>query len=94
MELTITKGEVNDIAVSINETSVNITQNNNLNVAVVPQAQQTIVIDRGVVGPPGPSAIGGFPINVAGLSNFDALMFLSNEWTNIPQTEITDGGNF
>ena len=97
MELTITKGEVNDIAVSVNETSVNITQANNLNVEVVPQAQQTIVSDRSAVGPqgpPGPNTIGGYPINIISASNFDALMFVDDEWTNIPQTEITDGGNF
>lgn len=100
MELTITKGEVNDIAVSVNETIVNISQNNNLNVEVVPQAQQTIVIDRSVSGPagpegpPGPNTIGGYPINISGAANYDALMFVSNEWTNIPQVEITDGGNF
>ena len=97
MDLTITKGQVNDIAVAVNETSVNITQSNYLNVEVVPQAQQTIVIDRGVEGPPGPAGpntIGGYPISVSIPSNYDALMFLSNQWTNIPQTEISDGGNF
>ena len=94
MEMTITKGEVNNIAVSVNETSVNISQNNNLNVEVVAQAQQTIVIDRAVSGPAGPNAIGGYPISITSASNYDALMFLSNEWVNIPQAEITDGGNF
>jgi hypothetical protein len=100
MDLTITRGEVNDIAVSVNETSVNITQTNNINVEVVPQSQQTIVIDRGIAGPPGPpgpsgaSTIGGYPVNIISAANYDALMFLDDEWTNIPQTEITDGGNF
>ena len=67
---------------------------NDVNVQVVPQPQQTIVIDRGVSGPPGPNTIGGYPINISGAANYDALMFVSNEWTNIPQVEITDGGNF
>lgn len=83
MELIVTKGTLNDV-----------------NVEVVPQPQQTIVIDRGIPGPPGPpgppgaSTIGGYPVNIIGASNYDALMFLDDEWTNIPQTEITDGGNF
>ncbi len=103
MELTITRGTVNDIAVSVNETSINITQANNLNVEVVPQAQQTIVIDRSVtgpVGPPGPpgpsgqSTIGGYPVVITDAENYDALMFVNSEWINVPQIEITDGGNF
>lgn len=67
---------------------------NNVNIQVTPQARQVINVNRGVVGPPGPSAIGGYPISVSSLSNYDALMFLDNEWTNVPQVEITDGGNF
>jgi hypothetical protein len=42
----------------------------------------------------GTSTIGGYPVNVASPQNYDALMFLNNEWANIPQTEISDGGNF
>lgn len=67
---------------------------NNVNIQVTPQARQVINLNRGLPGPPGPSAIGGYPINVSTLSNYDALMFLDNEWTNVPQVEITDGGNF
>jgi hypothetical protein len=40
------------------------------------------------------SNIGGYPVNVASPQNYDALMFLNNQWANIPQTEISDGGNF
>ena len=74
--------------------NVNVVDGNNLTVEVTPVPTQTIQINRGVAGPPGPSAIGGYPINVSTLQNYDALMFVSNEWTNIPQTEIADGGNF
>lgn len=41
-----------------------------------------------------PTTINGYPINIGSPSNYDALMFLNSAWTNIPQTEITDGGNF
>lgn len=77
--------------------NVLVTDGNNLKVEVTPTPSQIIQINRGVAGPPGPAGgteIGGYPINVNTLQNYDALMFLDNEWTNIPQVEITDGGNF
>ena len=74
--------------------NINVQDANNLNVQVTPPVRQTIQINRGVVGPPGPNQIGGYPINISGAQNYDALMFVSNQWTNIPQTEIADGGNF
>lgn len=77
-----------------NNITANITNGNNINLQVTPQARQVINVSRGVAGPPGPNAIGGYPINVTTPQNYDALMFVSNEWTNIPQTEIADGGNF
>ncbi len=64
---------------------------------VPPTPDQTITIDRGVAGPagpPGPNSIGGYPISITGAANYDALMFVSNQWVNVPQTEIADGGNF
>lgn len=77
--------------------NVNVVDGNNLTVAVTPVAQQTIQIDKGVagpVGPAGPNAIGGYPINIASAQPFDVLMFGVGEWVNTPQTEIADGGNF
>ena len=77
--------------------NVTVVDQNNVSVNVVPPARNTITIDRGLigpVGPPGPNEIGGYPINLTTPQNYDALMFVSNEWTNIPQTEIADGGNF
>ena len=74
--------------------NVNVTDGNNLRVEVTPVPLQTIQINRGVAGTPGPNDIGGYPINITTPQNYDALMFVSNEWTNVPQTEIADGGNF
>jgi hypothetical protein len=88
--------------------SVNVVNQNNVAIEVVPPTQntinltppatQTISIDRGLIGPPGPpgpNEIGGYPITLGGTpNNYDALMFNSGVWTNIPQVEITDGGNF
>lgn len=67
-----------------------------IEVQVVPVASQTIQIDRGIAGPAGPNTIGGYGINVSSPQDYDALMFrtTTNEWTNIPQEEISDGGNF
>jgi hypothetical protein len=77
--------------------NVTVIDANNLNVQVTPTPNQVINIDRGVagpVGPPGPNSIGGYPISITGAANYDALMFVSNQWVNVPQTEIADGGNF
>lgn len=87
--------------------TVAVVNQNNVDVLVTPVAStvisvatppnNSIVIDRGAAGPPGPpgpNTIGGYPISVADLSNYDALMFVDNEWTNVSQLEITDGGNF
>ncbi len=77
---------------------VTVQDGNNLNVQVTPLPQQKIEISRGLVGPAGPSGesnIGGYPISLSGApQNYDALMFVTGAWTNIPQTEIADGGNF
>lgn len=73
---------------------VNVTDGNNLTVQVTPVAKQIIQINKGVAGPAGPNTIGGYPISVSSPQNYDALMFYSGAWTNIPQTEITDGGNY
>lgn len=77
-----------------NNLQVSVQKGSEVNVQVVPTANQIVQINRGVAGPAGPSSIGGFPINVTTPQNYDALMFVSNQWTNIPQTEIADGGNF
>lgn len=74
--------------------NVNVTDGNNLRVEVTPVPLQTIQISRGVAGTPGPNDIGGYPINITTPQNYDALMFVSNQWTNVPQTEIADGGNY
>lgn len=76
---------------------VKVINNNNIDISVEPRASQTINISRGLVGPAGPAGpntIGGYPISVSSPNNYDALMFNAGSWTNIPQTEISDGGNF
>jgi hypothetical protein len=98
--LSITKGTVNDIAVLVNQTDISVTQQNNINVEVTPVGKTEITIDRGLIGPQGPvgpsggTDIGGYPVVITGAQNFDALMFVSNEWINVNQLEISDGGNF
>lgn len=77
-----------------NNVQVNVAPAARVNLEVTPVPTQIIQLNRGVVGPPGPNEIGGYPISVSSPSNYDALMFVDNEWTNVPQVEITDGGNF
>lgn len=77
--------------------NVQVTDNQNVTVSVTPVPRTEITINRGMVGPAGPNQIGGYPISLNGApANYDALMFSSGlaAWTNIPQTEIADGGNF
>lgn len=33
-------------------------------------------------------------INLEGASENDLLQFVQGQWTNIPQEDVTDGGNF
>lgn len=81
---------------------ITLTPQQPLQVQVTPVATQTIAINRGLIGPsgppgpPGPNTIGGYGINITGVQNYDALMFrtTTNEWMNVPQEEISDGGNF
>lgn len=84
--------------------TVEVVNQNNVTIDVVPPVTNVInvttptapniSINRGLVGPPGPNTIGGYPIAIASAQNYDALMFVTNQWVNIPQTEIADGGNF
>lgn len=78
---------------------ITLTPQQSLTVQVTPVATQTISINRGIAGPPGPpgpNTIGGYGINITDVQNYDALMFrtTTNQWQNIPQEEISDGGNF
>jgi hypothetical protein len=78
-----------------NNITANIQGGNEINVTVVPTPRQVVQINRGVQGASGNNDIGGYPISLSGVpQNFDALMFNTGAWTNIPQTEIADGGNF
>lgn len=77
-----------------NNITANIQGGNNITATIVPTAPQIVQINRGVQGPSGNDNIGGYPVSITSAQNYDALMFLSNQWVNIPQTEIADGGNF
>lgn len=73
--------------------NVNVIDGNNLNVNVTPVAKQVIQINRGVAGAPS-NTIAGFPVVMSNIQRRDVIMFGNNEWNNVGQTEITDGGNF
>ena len=77
--------------------SVQIQDSNNIVARVVPTPDNVIQLNRGIVGPIGPSGssnIGGYPIVISDANNRDVLMWMDGDWINVPQTEITDGGNF
>jgi len=95
--LNVTVEQTNGINVDINsgtQQSVSVNTGANLTVQVTPVAQQNIVINRGLAGPPGPNTIGGYGFDIQNLQAQDVLMFGGAAWENTPQTEITDGGNF
>ena len=81
---------------------ISLTPQQPLTVQVTPVATQTIATNRGLIGPSGPpgpagpNTIGGYGINITSVQNYDALMFrtTTNTWQNVPQEEISDGGNF
>jgi len=77
-----------------NNISLNVQPVASVKVAVTPVPTQIVQINRGVQGPSGSNIIGGYPVSIADAQNYDALMFLDNQWVNIPQVEIADGGNF
>jgi len=77
-----------------NNISLNVQPVASVRVAVTPVPPQIVQINRGVQGPSGSNIIGGYPVVIADAQNYDALMFLQNQWVNIPQVEIADGGNF
>jgi len=79
--------------------SVSVQDSNNIIANVIPTPNNIIQLNRGIVGPQGPAGpatndIGGYPVVIAGAQNYDALMWFEGEWVNVPQVEITDGGNF
>jgi hypothetical protein len=101
MALLKTTALASSMAVTVvdpNNVNIAVTPNNAVKINVTPTPNNNISISRGIAGPQGPSGeanIGGYPINiVTAPQNYDALMFVTGAWTNIPQTEISDGGNF
>jgi hypothetical protein len=77
--------------------SVQVQDSNNIIARVVPTPNNVIQLNRGIVGPVGPSGesnIGGYPIVITDANDRDVLMWMGGDWINVPQTEVTDGGNF
>lgn len=60
-----------------------------------PQGPQGI---QGVVGPQGPAGsgttVGGYDVTMVNGQEDDLLSFTGVVWTNKPQIQVTDGGNF
>lgn len=90
-------------SVTITETrsTVSVTASENL---VTVQANSTPSIataiavgPQGPMGPqgvPGDTNIGGYPVQITGISSGDILAFGGTNWFNDPQSHLTDGGNF
>lgn len=74
--------------------NVSVQNQNNINLEVTPTPTQIVQINRGVAGRDGGDFIGGYPVVMSSIQPRDVVMFGSNEWNNVSQTEISDGGNF
>lgn len=74
--------------------NVNVTDGNNINLQVTPTPRQTVQINRGVAGKDGGDKIAGYPVVMSNIQRNDVVMFGTNQWVNVNQTEIADGGNF
>jgi hypothetical protein len=77
-----------------NNLSVNVSGGNNINLEVIPTPNQIVQINRGVAGRDGGDFIGGYPVVMSSIQPRDVVMFGVNEWNNVNQLEISDGGNF
>lgn len=87
---------------------VKIEQQNNIDSTIETQQQRKVssvgvqgpagipgtVGATGVQGPSGGNFIGGYPVIMSGLQTRDVVMFGTNQWNNVSQTEISDGGNY
>ena len=62
-------------------------------VKITPPPNQIIQINRSSGGGNN-NLIAGYPVVMSNIQYRDVVMFGSNEWNNVNQTEITDGGNF
>jgi hypothetical protein len=65
----------------------------NINVKVTDGNNITVQVNRGGGGISN-NLIAGYPVVMSNIQYRDVVMFGSNEWNNVNQTEITDGGNF
>ena len=81
--------------VIINENNTSIGVNLTRNEVVVDENNNIVeVVTRGAQGPSGSNDIGGYPVVMSNIQPRDVVMFGANQWNNIPQTEISDGGNY
>lgn len=58
------------------------------------QTPPQITVITGKQGPPGVSSISGNGFRIENLQDYDMLRYVNQRWRNIPQSVVTDGGNF
>ena len=82
--------------INIIETSNIISSGTSGNI-IVDKPSNGIIVVSGLPGPMGPSGgatIGVHSIVVSGVAANDLLAFNGSNWTNLPQEQLTEGGNF
>jgi len=89
------------------QSSVVIINDNNVSIDITKQEPAVIevsLVNSGPAGPAGPkgdkgdpgdtNSIGGFPIVISDPSTYDVIAFSGGAFVNVPQTNLTDGGNY
>lgn len=76
-----------------NNITAQVSGGNNINLTVTPTPRQVIQVSRGGGGISN-NLIAGYPVVMSNIQYRDVVMFGSNAWNNVNQTEITDGGNY
>ena len=82
--------------INIIETSNIISSGTSGNIVIDKPSNNTVIVS-GLPGPPGPpggATIGSHLIVVSSVATNDLLAFNGNNWTNLPQEQLTEGGNF
>lgn len=90
---------MSDTTVIVEQPSVVVVGDGQSSSAVV-ENKDFVVVSVGEQGPPGPPGLNGdgnlagHPVLVTDLSAGDMLRYSGAAWTNVPQTDVVDGGNF
>ena len=92
--------ETSVVIVNDNSVSIDIINQDPVSIEVSlvnsgPQGAQGPQGEKGDKGDPGDATtLGGVPVVITSPSNYDVIQYVSGNFVNRPQSDITDGGNY